>query len=94
MYVSSEVFGKFQLALDKRFVEDHLGGARFYHHGSVWKCLGLGKTQSQSANRATTVEKVCQSADLDSIDKGNCEAVPLIGQFWTVATSAQLPVTL
>jgi hypothetical protein len=33
-------------------------------------------------------------ADLNSIKKGNCEAVPLIGQFWTVVTSAQLPVTL
>ena len=26
-------------------------------NGPVWKCLGLGKTQSQSANRATPVEK-------------------------------------
>jgi integrase len=48
----------------------------------------------RKANRATPVEKVCQSADLHSIDKGICEAVPLIGQFWTVAASAQLPVTL
>ena len=31
---------------------------------------------------------------LHSINKGNCEPVPLIGQFWTVAASAQLPVTL
>ena len=31
---------------------------------------------------------------LHSINKGNCVAVPLIGQFWTVAASAELPVTL
>ena len=32
--------------------------------------------------------------NLDSIIKGNCEPVPLIGQFWTVATNAKLPVTV
>ena len=37
---------------------------------------------------------VNESADLDSIIKGNCGPVPLIGQFWTVATNAELPVTL
>lgn len=26
-----------------------------------------------------------------SINKGNCEAVPLIGQFWTVVTNANCP---
>ena len=65
-----------------------------HHNGPVWQCLGLGKTQSQSANRATPLEKACHSTDLHSINKGNCVAVPLIGQFWTVAASAQLPVTL
>jgi integrase len=35
-----------------------------------------------------------KSAALDSINKGNCETVPLIGQFWTLPTTAQLPVTL
>src|ERR1700733_3058505 len=77
-----------------RAAETHATRARLHHNGSVWKCLGLGKTQSQSANRATPLEKVCHSAGLHSINKGNCVAVPLIGQFWTVATSAQLPVTL
>ena len=78
----------------RRTAETHATRARFYHNGPVWKCLGLGKTQGQSANRATPLEKVCQSADLHSIKKRNCEAVPLIGQFWTVAASAQLLVTL
>ena len=69
--------------------------AHFYNDGPVWKCLGYGEAQGQSANCATAVEKVCQSAaDRDSINKGNCEAVPLIGQFWTVTTLQQLPVTL
>jgi hypothetical protein len=77
-----------------RSAETHATRARFHHNGPVWKCIGLGKTQSQSANRATPAEKVCHSAGLHSIIKGNCEAVPLIGQFWTVAASAQLPVTL
>ena len=77
-----------------RSTETHATRARLHHNGPVWKCLGLGKTQSQSANRATAVEKVCHSASLHSINKGNCSAVPLIGQFWTVAASAQLPVAL
>jgi RND family efflux transporter MFP subunit len=77
-----------------RAAETHATRARLHHNGPVWKCLGLGKTQSQSANRATPLEKACHSTDLHSINKGNCVAVPLIGQFWTVAASAQLPVTL
>jgi integrase len=77
-----------------RTAEAHATCARFYHNGPVWKCLGLGKTQGQSANRAATVEKVCQPTGLHSINKGNWEAVPLIRQFWTVAARAQLPVTL
>ncbi len=77
-----------------RSAETHATRARLHHDGPIWKCLGLGKTQSQSANRATPVEKVCHSAGRDSINKGNCVAVPLIGQLWTVAASAQLPVTL
>ncbi len=68
--------------------------ACFHHNGPVRQCLGLGQAQSQSANRATPLEKACQPTGFHSINKGNCEAVPLIGQFWTVATSAQLPVTL
>jgi hypothetical protein len=78
-----------------RSAETHATRARLHNNGSIWKCLGLGKTQSQSANRATPVEKVCHSAGLHSINKGNCEAVPLIGQFWTVTTrEQQFPVTL
>ena len=77
-----------------RSAETHATRAHLHHNGPVWKCLGLGKTQGQSANRAATVEKVCQPTGLHSINKGNCEAVPLIGQFWTVAARAQLPVTL
>ena len=72
----------------------HATRACFHHDGPVRRCLGLGQAQSQSPNRATPLAKVCQSADLHSINKGNCVAVPLIGQFWTVAASAQLPVTL
>jgi integrase len=77
-----------------RSAETHATRAHLHHDGSVWKYLGLGKTQSKSANRATPVEKVGHSAGLHSINKGNCVAVPLIGQFWTVAASAQSPVTL
>jgi hypothetical protein len=73
-----------------RATEAQATRARFHHNGPVRKCLGLGKTQSQSTNSATALEKVCHSADLHSINKGNCEAVSLIGQFWTVAASAQL----
>ena len=40
------------------------------------------------------LQRPANQAGLHSINKGNCGAVPLIGQFWTVATSAQLPVTL
>ena len=77
-----------------RTAETHATRACFDHHGSVWQCLGPGQAQGQSAYRATSVAKACQSRGLHSINKGNCVAVPLIGQFWTVATSAQLPVTL
>src|ERR1039458_8184853 len=72
----------------------HATRACFHHNGPVRQCLGLGKTQSQSAHCATSSEKACQSAGFHSISKGNCEPVPLIGQFWTVVTSAQLPVTV
>jgi hypothetical protein len=72
----------------------HATRACFHHDGPVRQCLGPGQAQSQSPNRATPFAKVCHSADLHSINKGNCEPVPLIGQFWTVATSAQLPITL
>jgi hypothetical protein len=72
----------------------HATRACFHHDGPVRQCIGLGQAQSQSPNRATPLAKVCHSADLHSINKGNCEPVPLIGQFWTVAANAQLPVTL
>src|SRR5580693_4925191 len=68
--------------------------ACFHHDGPGRQCLGPGQAQSQSPNRATPLAKTCQSRGLHSINKGNCLAVPLIGQFWTVAKSAQLPVTL
>ena len=45
-------------------------------------------------NRATDPQKGNESAGLDSIIKGNCGPVPLIGQFWTVAATAELPVTV
>ena len=77
-----------------RTAETHATRACFNHNGPVRQCLGLGQAQGQSAHRATPLAKACQSRGLHSINKGNCEAVPLIGQFWTVATSAQLPVTL
>ena len=77
-----------------RIAETHATRAGFNHNGPVRRYLGLGQAQSQSANRATPLAQVCHSADLYSINKGNCEAVPLIGQFWTVVTRAQLPVTL
>jgi len=64
------------------------------HDGSVRKCFSNCQAKSQSANRATSPQKRNESADLDSIIKGNCGPVPLIGQFWTVATNAELPVTL
>ncbi len=77
-----------------RIAETHATRAGFNHNGPVRRYLGLGQAQSQSANRATPLAQVCHSADLYSINKGNCDAVPLIGQFWTVVTRAQLPVTL
>jgi integrase len=64
----------------------HATRARFHHDGPVRHCIGFGQVQSQSPHRATPLAKVCHSADLHSINKGNCEPVPLIGQFWTVAT--------
>ena len=72
----------------------HATRACFHHNGPVRQCLGLGQAKSQSANRATPLEKACQPTGFHSMNKGNCEPVPLIGQFWTVVTSAQLPVTL
>jgi hypothetical protein len=50
-----------------RTAEAHATFARFNHNGPVWKCLGLGKTQGQSTNRATTVEKVCHANQQVSI---------------------------
>ena len=54
----------------------------------------LAKRKANRPIRATPLAKACQSRGLHSINKGNCVPVPLIGQFWTVAASAQLPVTL
>jgi hypothetical protein len=64
------------------------------HDGSVRQCFSNSEAKSQSANRATSPQKGNESAGVDSIIKGNCEPVPLIGQFWTVATNAKLPVTV
>ena len=77
-----------------RTAETHATRARLNHNGPVRQRLGLGQAQGQSAHRATPLAKACQSRGLHPINKGNCESVPLIGQFWTVVTSAQLPVTL
>ena len=77
-----------------RTAETHATRARLNHNGTVRQCLGLGQAQSQAPNRATPLAKTCESRGLHSINKGNCEADPLIGQFWTVAASAQWPVTL
>src|SRR3984957_3594797 len=77
-----------------RTAETHATRARLNHNGPVRQCLGLGQAQSQSPNRATPLAETCESRGLHSINKGNCVAAPLIGQFWTVAASAQLPVTL
>src|SRR5258706_11002532 len=63
-------------------------------NGPVRQRLCLGQAQGQSAHCATPLAKACQSRGFHSINKGNCISVPLIGQFWTVAASAQLPVTL
>jgi hypothetical protein len=67
-----------------RAAETHATRAHLYNDGPVRKCLGNGEAQGQSAYCATTVEKISRRATLDSINKGNCEAVPLVGQFWTV----------
>jgi len=52
----------------------------------------------RKANRPTVQRLLRRSAnqqqDRDSINKGNCATVPLIGQSWTVTTLQQLPVTL
>src|SRR5271166_513250 len=77
-----------------RTAETHATRARLNHNGPVRQCLGLGQAQSQSPNRATPLAKTCESRGLHSINEGNCVTVPLIGQFWTVAASAQWPVTL
>jgi integrase len=68
--------------------------AHLNHDGSVRQCFSSCEAKSQSANRATSPQKGNESAGVDSIIKGNCGPVPLIGQFWTVATNAKLPVTV
>jgi hypothetical protein len=77
-----------------RFAEAHATRSHLHHHGSVRECFGNRETKSQSADRAAAAEKSSEPAGLDSTNKGNCGPVPLIGQFWTVATTAELPVTL
>ena len=72
----------------------HATRACFHHNGPVRQRLGLGQAQGQSAHCATPLATACQSRGLHSINKGDCVSVPLVGQFWTVAASAQLPVTL
>jgi Bacterial protein of unknown function (DUF899) len=66
--------------------------AHLNHDGSVRQRFSNCEAKSQSANRATSPQKGNESAGVDSIIKGNCGPVPLIGQFWTVATNAKLPV--
>ncbi len=78
----------------RRAAETHATRSCFHNHGPIWQCFGPSQAQGQSANRATRLEKGCQPTGLHSIKKRNCGAVPLIGQFWTVAASAQLLVTL
>ena len=67
-----------------RTAETHATRARLNHNGSIWQCLGPGQAQGQSAHRATPLAKACQSRGLHSINKGNCVAVPLIGQLLLV----------
>ena len=57
------------------------------HHVPVLTCTSLPGTPED--HQAPYIE-----AAAHSINKGNCEAVPLVGQFWTVTTLEQLPVTL
>jgi hypothetical protein len=68
--------------------------SHFNHDGSVRQRFSNCKAKSQSANRAEGPQTGNESAGLDSIIKGRCGPVPLIGQFWTVATNAELPVTV
>jgi len=77
-------------------VQQKFGATRSHlnHDGSVRQCSSIREAKSQSTNRATTLEKICQPTGLHSTNKGNCGAVPLIGQFWTVPTIAELPVTV
>jgi hypothetical protein len=63
-----------------RAAETHATRACFDNHGSVWQCLDPGQAQGKSAYRATPLAKACQYRGLYSINKGNCVAVPLIGQ--------------
>ena len=68
--------------------------SHFNDDGSVQQRFSNCKAKSQSANRAEGPQTGNESAGLDSIIKGRCGPVPLIGQFWTVATNAELPVTV
>ena len=57
----------------------------------------LAAAEYYEANRPIVQRLLRRSANREvfiQINKGNCGPVPLIGQFWTVAASAQLPVTL
>ena len=79
---------------DGSTAEAHATRSHLTHNGSVRQCFSNCEAKSQSANRATSPQKGNQSAGLDSIMKGNCGPVPLIGQFWTVTTNTELPVTV
>jgi hypothetical protein len=52
------------------------------------------RRNEKSLDPAAAPEERNESAGLNSIMKGNCCPVPLIGQFWTVATNAEWPVTV
>src|SRR5205814_10649781 len=77
-----------------RTAEAYATCSHLNHHGSVRECFCNCQTNGQSGDRAAAPEKSGEPTHIDSINKGNCGRVPLIGQFWTVATTAELPVTL
>ena len=56
--------------------------AHLHDDGPVWQCFDESQTQSQSAGRATTLEKNdWQRASFRSINKGNCGQFPLLDSF-------------
>src|SRR5581483_2262706 len=74
--------------------EAHATRSYFNDDGSVRKCFSNCEAKSQPPNRATSRQMRNESAGLDSRMKANCGTVSLIGQVWTGATTAELPVTI